>query len=327
MSKAIDCPLCSGQAAKVIDSVKWSAITSGYFRAFKIELNRLLGDQLAEIQLLRCDTCDLLWYSPGVAGDQRLYEELQMLPWYYQSEKPEYEFARKQVRDGDRVLEIGCGKGAFISTLPKSAACRGLEFNDAAVATCKAQGLDVEAQSVAIEADMRPGYYDVVCNFQVLEHVSDPWKFLQDCVRCLRPGGKLVVAVPAEDSFLSLVEDGWLNMPPHHLTRWTDRCLEFAVAQLEMKIQAKWHEPVAEYHQGWYRDVMRNAGLKRMLGTRIRLVAGRWWSAFERRVGRIQKLMDRLVAVGEESFPRNRDGHSVCIVATKELSGSTVSAN
>jgi SAM-dependent methyltransferase len=65
----------------------------------------------------------------------------------------------------------------------------------------------------------------VVCAFQVLEHVPDPRAFLASCVYCLKPGGRLILSVPAEDSFTGLVPNNCLNLPPHHLTRWSDKAL------------------------------------------------------------------------------------------------------
>ena len=69
-------------------------------------------------------------------------------------------------------------------------------------------------------ADQRPGHYDAVTSFQVLEHVTEPASFLRACVKALRPGGRLLLGVPNNDSFLGLLEDNWLNMPPHHMSLW-----------------------------------------------------------------------------------------------------------
>ena len=242
---------------------------------------------------------------------------MQTKSWYYQQEKPEFAFAGRHIAPGDRVLEIGCGNGAFAAVLPSDVVYRGLEFNGKAIEACRIRGLDVEARDVSTEALSNPGTYDVVCHFQVLEHVSEPGKFLSDCAACLRVGGKMIVAVPAEDSFLSLVEDGWLNMPPHHLTRWSDRSLECAIRALGMMPLEKWHEPVAEYHRAWYRCVMMSAGLRRMLRLNVRLASGRVWGGLVRRLSASSQISERLVKFGEQIFPFAGRGHTVCLVAEK----------
>jgi len=61
----------------------------------------------------------------------------------------------------------------------------------------------------------------------VLEHVEDPKAFLQACVTLLKPGGRLCIGVPNNDSYLGQqrFEDASLNLPPHHATRWGVRSL------------------------------------------------------------------------------------------------------
>ena len=38
--------------------------------------------------------------------------------------------------------------------------------------------------------------FDVICAFQVLEHISNPREFLEDIISLLRPSGKILLAVP-----------------------------------------------------------------------------------------------------------------------------------
>lgn len=117
------------------------------------------------------------------------------------------------------MLEVGCGRGAFASLLKAqqpSVRYQGLAFNQAAVqAACEA-GHDVVCRTLSDEAAQRPGQHDLVCRFQVLEHVLDLLAFLRDSVAARRRGGLVLVTVPAEDSFIGQQGDAWLNRPPHH---------------------------------------------------------------------------------------------------------------
>ena len=167
-----------------------------------------------------------------------------------------------------------------------------------------------------------PASYDVVCHFQVLEHVSAPRAFLVDCVRALRPGGRLIITVPSEDSFLSIAEDAWLNMPPHHVTRWTDSALRFALAKLQLEAQEIWHEPVASFHAAWYRDVLINFGVKRLLGGCTVLASthrGRRIARLGRLLGKTPLLGDWVFASSVRAFSLRNRGHSVCVVARKPM--------
>src|SRR5262249_15961186 len=67
---------------------------------------------------------------------------------------------------------------------------------------------------------------------QVLEHVTDPIEFLRAMARCTRSGGLVIISVPAEDGALGASVNYTLNLPPHHLTHWTDSALTFAMTRV-----------------------------------------------------------------------------------------------
>jgi SAM-dependent methyltransferase len=252
-----------------------------------------------------------------VTGDDRFYVSLQHHDWYYQSDKPEYHFAARQVTQGASVLEVGCGRGAFHAYLPKNVRYRGLEFNEEAVRKATGLGLDVVIRGVEDEAQERPGRYDVVCHFQVLEHVSNVAEFMRASVDALRPGGVMLVTVPAEDSFLRIAESAWLNMPPHHVTRWTDRALTNLYSRLKLDVKEVWHEPIAPFHRDWYRSVMVSSGFGSLFGQSPRLEATGWIPRLAGRLGKIPAVGEWLMHRGESNFDHRGRGHSVCVVGIK----------
>lgn len=89
-----------------------------------------------------------------------------------------------------RVLDVGCGRGAFVLELLD----RGIE----------AEGQDLAFISAAdwfhrgdLESCHFPtDRYDLVTCHDVLEHVPDPMPFLSECHRCLRPGGWFILDFP-----------------------------------------------------------------------------------------------------------------------------------
>jgi 2-polyprenyl-3-methyl-5-hydroxy-6-metoxy-1,4-benzoquinol methylase len=310
--------MCDSPGSVVSGQISVQQINNAYKASYATVVNRLFPIDADVVDLNVCGSCGLRWYSPLATGDEPFYESLQKNSWYYQDDKPEYEFAKLHISEGSTVLEVGCGKGAFSGFLQKNIRYRGLEFNQAAVEKALAAGLDVEAASLSKEATERQEFYDVVCHFQVLEHVSDPKRFLSECTKALSPGGKMIIAVPSEDSFLSLVENGWLNMPPHHLTRWTDEALTSALTNVGLDIKEIWHEPVASFHAEWYSRVMINAGVKRLVGSAIGLEADGLWSKISYRVSNTPIIRDIFFRLGEKGFPFSRRGHTVCVVALKQ---------
>jgi len=90
------------------------------------------------------------------------------------------------------VLEVGCGKAAFAGHIPKSAEYAGLEFSTQAKEMALLRGIEIKNMSIedfAIKInenrDMESAGFDVVCSFQVLEHVANPNQFLSAKIACL----------------------------------------------------------------------------------------------------------------------------------------------
>jgi 2-polyprenyl-3-methyl-5-hydroxy-6-metoxy-1,4-benzoquinol methylase len=103
------------------------------------------------------------------------------------------------------------------------------------------------AQDLAEVAQKSPGDYDVVCAFQVLEHLSNPGDFLRSACSLLRSGGKLLIGVPNADSFLRF-QYNLLNMPPHHTTRWPMAVFTRIPAIFPLQLRRIAAEPLASYH-------------------------------------------------------------------------------
>lgn len=315
------CPSCRGYRNLAIDSVTRASLLKGYSRAsLEVDVSNQIPNDVELIELLACNDCGLRWYSPPVAGTADFYEALQKHNWYYQSEKPEYSYAASQILPESKVLEVGCGRGAFFSYLNNIASYRGIEFNQEAVSAANVAGLDVARCSIEDEALIHHEYYDVVSHFQVLEHVPECLLFMEACVEALKPGGKMIVTVPAEDSFLAISQDSWLNMPPHHVTRWTDKSLIHLFERLGLKDFKIWHEPVAEFHLEWYRQTMRKYALATLFGLRWALSDQSILNRFVSRLAKAQFLSAWLLRRGEDKFQYPARGHSVCIVGSKAMS-------
>ena len=102
-------------------------------------------------------------------------------------------------------------------------------------------------------AKSRPGSYSAVCAFQVLEHVPDPGSFLDAACALLQPGGKLMLGLPNADSFLRH-QFNPLDMPPHHMSRWTREVLARIPSFFPLKLVRTANEPLTTYQVTEYVD-------------------------------------------------------------------------
>ena len=102
-------------------------------------------------------------------------------------------------RETASILEIGCGLGAFGARLARRGGYLGLEPDPTSFATALRHitpfGGEVRNASWL---DLGPGRtYDLVCAFEVLEHLADDRAALASWRDLVTPGGHLVVSVPA----------------------------------------------------------------------------------------------------------------------------------
>jgi SAM-dependent methyltransferase len=92
------------------------------------------------------------------------------------------------------LLEVGCGSGFFLEEALAQGyqSVRGVEPSAGAVQHARPSVRD----QITVDV-MRPGLFpgetfDVVCMFQVLDHLSEPGDVLRECLCVLRPGGLLL---------------------------------------------------------------------------------------------------------------------------------------
>ena len=107
--------------------------------------------------------------------------------------------------DGFQVLEVGCGNGSVLQVLEKIC-----ERGQVTGSELFAEGLEFARERVRcplVQADIYDlpfgPQFDVVGLFDVLEHLPEDERALRCLSRILRPGGKLIMTVPAHMSLWS----------------------------------------------------------------------------------------------------------------------------
>ena len=94
-----------------------------------------------------------------------------------------------------KVLDIGSGAGNMAHHLAHYGAVMGVDPNARPLAVAALRGLDV-VQSTGNALPFVDAF-DLVALLDTLEHIADEMGVLADCWRVLKPGGKLIVTVPA----------------------------------------------------------------------------------------------------------------------------------
>lgn len=99
--------------------------------------------------------------------------------------------------DAKRVLEVGCGLGSFGVLLAERYEYVGLEPDRTSFEMASERvGRRGTVLNETAEAYQPAAPFDIVCAFEVLEHVDDDRGVLAGWVRHLRPGGYVLLSVP-----------------------------------------------------------------------------------------------------------------------------------
>lgn len=223
--------------------------TKKIIRAYKdqdVDVSRFFDQD--NIGLYKClATGYRFFYPPAVIGDELFYKQLSKKRKNYYTDRWEHERSLEFIRLQDKVLEIGSGFGSFLKKLrAKGIEAKGIELNPHAVERCKKENLDVKGILMDDLVREDSNRFDVVCSFQVLEHVYDVQNFLRNQIKMLKKGGKLIIGVPNNNPFL-FISDKYhtLNLPPHHAGLWNKKSLLALEKIFNLELEKMMFEPLS----------------------------------------------------------------------------------
>lgn len=96
-----------------------------------------------------------------------------------------------------RVLDAGCGSGTMLRHLARYGEAEGMDADGRAVAACRRRGIERVRQVESLPLPWDDGTFDLVTALDVLEHADEDGALLRELRRVTRPGGLLLVSVPA----------------------------------------------------------------------------------------------------------------------------------
>lgn len=176
------------------------------------------------------------------------------------------EFLASGIPAGGRVLDVGCGRGVTLSAL----ADRGFEAHGVEISADAARGADPRAQIRIAPTLAAAGYpadhFDAVLVWHVLEHLRDPEGALAEMVRVLRPGGRLVVAVPNFSSWQARwAGPAWFHLDlPRHLFQFPLAALRERMTRSGLDVVSEHHFSLRQNPFGWIQSWLnRRPGLPR----------------------------------------------------------------
>ena len=167
-------------------------------------------------------------------------------------------FLSRNLRPGARVLDLGCGRGVILGAL----ADHGFEVHGVEISLEAARGADPRAEiRIAprlADAGYPAAYFDEVVIWHVLEHLHDPKGALLEANRILRPGGRLVVAVPNLSSLQARWAGAdWFHLDlPRHLWHFPLASLRRLLSDCGFEIQSEHHFSLRQNPFGWVQSAL-----------------------------------------------------------------------
>jgi SAM-dependent methyltransferase len=137
--------------------------------------------------------------------------------WWFQGKKLLVErFISSAGIRGGKFLDIGCGTGMFLKVLANYGSVFGIDVSGQALAYCRCK---VDANLAQASGDRLPfqdGSFSFVSLLDIIEHANDDVSVMKEAYRVSKPGGTVLVTVPA---FRFL----WSNHDTahHHKRRYT----------------------------------------------------------------------------------------------------------
>lgn len=195
--------------------------------------------------LVRCVDCGFVYLNPrpDATEIERHYPaEGYSVPEVPDEIPPAFRWRLRQIearRPEGRLLDVGCGNGLFLAYALRSGwDGYGLDNSPGGVQEVQKRLGDRVALTTLLEAGYPPGSFDIVCLFEVLEHLPDPIDHLREIRRILKPQGWVFLSIP---NFASLERwifgKWWAGLDaPRHFQQFTPESLRYCMETAGLEV-------------------------------------------------------------------------------------------
>lgn len=225
-----------------------------------------------DLTVSRCSRCQMLYLAeiPSPEALSRFYSGYAVYKNYTSTRLSRLQLMRQSAADpyisilratggirAQRLLEIGCSYGRFLQLARyKGAEVAGVEVDAVALKHVVSSGIRATSQIP------ESGEADIVCAFQVMEHLADPASFVRSVAASLSPDGRFLVTLPNGGEAESRGHT-WIGFRVdfEHVNYFTESSLGNLLGRFGLLVEHAWMYAQPEVS----RDEVANSGLARRL--------------------------------------------------------------
>ncbi len=198
------CPICNQSKYKEIGIPKTEDKVSKILRT--------------EYRVVKCVDCGFYYIYPSIDFSQSEWQMLyskdyfpQLTSWHYLSRKRNRisrinsleRFSKNKI---SKFLDLGCGTGEMlVESNAMGWETFGVDITDHRISAAKDSSIKFFSGTV-FESNYPDNFFDCIYMDSVLEHVSDPIKYLNELNRILKKDGIAYIGVPNEDSLFNSIK-------------------------------------------------------------------------------------------------------------------------
>jgi SAM-dependent methyltransferase len=138
--------------------------------------------------------------------------------WFVARRRMAIGLLRQAAPNCEYVLDLGCGTGVVSRELNEFSKAISLDMSERALEYCRQRGLTMCVRGDGARLPLRSESVSAVLGLDIFEHIEDDDSAFREAHRILRPGGVVVLSVPA---FRALW--GPHDIALHHFRRYTAR--------------------------------------------------------------------------------------------------------
>ncbi len=205
------------------------------------------GGVMGTQQIVKCKKCGLAFENPRIKNELIVesYKEAEDELYTQGAEGREHTFAKcakdisQKRKPPGKLLDVGCAAGFFVKEANKAG------WDAVGIEPCKWL---VDWGKENLQQDLRFGTlgegvfednsFDVLTMWDVLEHVPDPKKELEECYRVLKPGGLFVVNYPDFGSVLAKISGRhWWFLLSNHIYYFTPKTIKMYLENAGFEVE------------------------------------------------------------------------------------------